>query len=340
MNYTEFNSREVMSAAPDAIAMGTGASVNRPHPLASELTLRKIAYACGRSLRKPQPYDTEMSIAASGMGSPEFARLFADGVSSVTIQSYRGQSEHLAIASLFDAPNFYPSQIPALDSAPALEPLAENAEIKQGLVMMAAGAQDVTLTTFARAITIAREDIINDNQGAIGRVFAELGASAGRIEARLMADALEANPVLDDGAVTFDAAYSNVVAEAFGWAALISATTLLRTQLTQAGQRADLKAKFLVVAPELELPAQNEVTNAGLDIKVLSLANLPTGRWYVLADPMVCPVVGVLRLAGAKNPVRVEQAKRPLHVDGACVKVTADLGACLLRRSGIVRGGA
>jgi len=337
---TEFNSREVMSAAPDAIAMGSGASVNRPHPLASELTLRKIAYACGVAVRKPQPYDTEMSIAASGMGSPEFSRLMANGVSAVTIQSYRGQSEHLAIASLFDVLNFYPSAIPALDSDFALEPLAENAEIKQGLVTMASGARGVTLTSYARAITVAREDIINDNQGAIGRVFAELGASAGRIESRLMANALEANPVLDDGAATFDASYSNVVTESFGWAALVSATTLLRTQPTQAGQRADLKAKFLVVAPELEVPAQSAVTNAGLDIKVLSLANLPTGRWYLLADPMVCPVVGVLRLAGAKNPVRVEQAKRPLHVDGACVKVTADLGVCLLRRTGIVRGGA
>ena len=335
----EFNHREIINAAPDAIAMGAGATVNRPHPLARELTLRKIAYACGASVRKPQPYQTEMSIAASGMGSPEFSRLMADGVSSVTVQSYRNQSEHLAIASLFDVPNFFPSQIPALDSDLALEPLAAQAEIKQGVVTMAGGAQDVTLTTFARAITIHRADIINDNQGGIGRVFAELGASAGRIEARLMADALEANPTLDDGLAVFDAAYSNVVAEVFAWPALVSATTLLRTQLTQAGQRADLKAKFLVVAPELELPAQSAVTNAGLDIKVLSLANLPTGRWFVLADPTTCPVVGVLRLAGAKTPVRVEQTKRPLHVDGACVKVTADLGACLLRRTGIVRGG-
>ena len=335
----EFNHREIINAAPDAIAMGAGATVNRPHPLARELTLRKMAYACGASVRKPQPYDSEMSIAASGMGSPEFSRLMADGVSSVTIQSYRNQSEHLAIASLFDVPNFFPSQIPALDSDLALEPLAAQAEIKQGVVTMAGGAQDVTLTTFARAITIHRADIINDNTPGIGRVFAELGASAGRIEARLMADALEANPALDDGLAVFDAAYSNVVAEAFGWGALVSATTLLRTQLTQAGQRADLKAKFLVVAPELELPAQSMVAEAGLDIKVLALANLPTGRWFVLADPMVCPVVGVLRLAGAKNPIRVEQRKRPPEMDGACVQVTADLGAFILRRTGIIRGG-
>ncbi len=263
----------------------------------------------------------------------------ADGVSSVTIQSYRNQSEHLAIASFFEAANFFPSQVPALEAEMALEPLAAGAEVKQGLVTLAGGAQNVMLTTFARGVGIAREDIINDAQGAIGRVFAELGASAGRIEARLMAEALEANPVLDDGAVTFDAGNSNVVAEAFGWGALVSATTLLRTQLTQAGQRADLKAKFLVVAPELELPAQSMVAEAGLDIKVLALANLPTGRWFVLADPMVCPVVGVLRLAGVKNPIRVEQRKRPAEMDGAAVQVTADLGAFILRRTGIIRGG-
>lgn len=336
---TEFNSREVMSAAPDAIAMGTGASVNRPHPLASELTLRKIAYACGVNVRRPQPHDTPMSVAATGMGTADFSRIVADGVRAVTLQSYAMQADHLTYVTPFEVNNFLPGQIPALDSDLKLEPISEDAEIQQGVALVEGGAQSVKLTTFARAIGISREAIINDSTAALGRVFAELGASAGRTEARLLAKALEANQVLDDGAVTFDPAYSNVVADAFGWGALVTATTLLRTQMTQAGQRADLKARFLVVAPDLELPAQSVVTEAGLDIKVFSLANLSSGRWFLLADPLACPAVGVLRLAGAKSPIRVEQRKRPAQMDGACVQVTADLGAFVLRRTGIVRGG-
>ena len=336
---SEFNHREIIAAAPDAIAIGAGASVNRPHPLASELTLRKIAYACGASLRKPQPHDTAMSIAASGMGSPEFSRIVADGVRAVTIQSYTTQADHLTYVTPFEVKNFLPGQIPALDSDLKLEPLADDAEIQQGVALVEGGAQSVRLTTFARAIGISREAIINDSTAAIGRVFAELGASAGRTEARLVADALEANQVLDDGAVTFDAAYANVVAFALSWEAFGEAAALLRTQLTQAGQRADMKARFLVVAPDIELAAQKMVFEAGLQVQVFALANLPAGRWYVLADPAVSPALGVLRLAGVKSPIRVEQRKRPPEMDGACVQVTADLGAFILRRTGIIRGG-
>ena len=58
----------------------------------------------------------------------------------------------------------------------------------------------------------------------------------------------------------------------------------------------------------------------------------------VLAALMVM-TIGVLRLHGAKTPLRVEQKRRPFEIDGAAVKVVADLGACLLSRTGIVRGG-
>ena len=336
---TEFNHREIINAAPDAIAIGAGASVNRPHPLAGELTLRKIAYACGVNVRKPQPHDTAMSIAASGMGTAEFSRIVADGVRAVTLQRYAAQADHLAYVTPFEVNNFLPGQIPALDSDLKLEPLAEDAEIQQGVALVEGGVQSVRLTTFARAIGISREAIINDSTAAIGRVFAELGASAGRTEARLVADALEANQVLDDGAVTFDAAYSNVVASALSWEGFGEAAALLRTQLTQAGQRADMKARFLVVAPDIELTAQKMVFEAGLQVQVFALANLPAGRWFVLADPTISPAIGVLRLAGVESPIRVEPRKRPAEMDGAAVQVTADLGAFVARRTGIVRGG-
>ena len=47
----------------------------------------------------------------------------------------------------------------------------------------------------------------------------------------------------------------------------------------------------------------------------------------------------VLRLFGSPSPLRLEH-KVSFDTDGTGIRVTADLGAAFLRRTGIVRGGA
>ena len=113
----------------------------------------------------------------------------------------------------------------------------------------------------------------------------------------------------------------------------------LRKQKTVAGQLADLAARHLVVDPGAELTARQLVREAGLDITVTTLAHLPAGRWYLLAAPETHPVVGTLRLWDSKKPIRLEWGHPPKNFDGAILSATADLGAVLLRRTGIVRGG-
>ena len=107
------------------------------------------------------------------------------------------------------------------------------------------------------------------------------------------------------------------------------------------GQLAGLRARFLVVAPDVEFLARQFLKDSGLaDVVVVAvLSNLPEGRWYLLADPMVCPVVAVLRLAGSTSRILVEPHKMPIHTDSAGVRVRCDTGAALVRRQGIVRGG-
>ena len=217
--------------------------------------------------------------------------------------------------------------------------MGENAEITQGYAFLTAGAAQVRLNTFGRAIVISREAIINDQTDAIGKIFASLGLSGARLEARLVAAALESNPMLDDGAVVFDASRQNILNGNLTGPNLGFAMALLRNQTTAAGNKADLAAKHLIVSPEQEFMARQLILESGLDVQVSVLAYLPAGRWYLTADPAISPTIAVLRLLGAKTPVRVEQKRRPFEIDGAAVKVVADLGACLLSRTGIVRGG-
>lgn len=341
---TPFNPREILAAAPDAIAMGAGAKPDRPHPLANDLSLRSIAYACGILSRKQETFETDNAVVGRGMGTAEFSRTLADGVRAMTIATYGAQAEHLAFVATQEVSNFMPADINALEADVDLEPLGEDAEIQAFSAVLSGGAREVRLITYARAIPIGRAAIINNKLAEIGRLFGSIGGSAARLESRKVAAAMEANPALDDGDVVFDAKYSNVLGDAENPAVLIPsnlglAMSLLRTQPTASGQRADLRAKHLVVEPALELTAREMIRNAGLDVMVSVLANLPAGRWYLLADKAVCPTVGVLRLFGVKTPVRVEQKRPKIEFDGSCVTVTADLGACMLRRIGIVRAG-
>lgn len=336
---TNFNPKEVLAAAPDSIALGMGTRIAAPHPLAEGLTLANIAYACGYMARKPQPFEADRAVMGRGMGTSDFAKIIADGVKAATVANYQSQAEHLAFVSLVHVKNFKPVAFPALDADIELKDLNEFQQAEHFAAFLSSGANAVRLVRRGRLVKISREAVINDQRSEIGQLFAAIGGGGAREEARFVANALETNVNLDDGAAVFGAEYQNVVAGGFDSAALGEAIGLLRTQPTAAGQRADLRARHLVVEPALELKAREIVRNAGLDIVVSVLANLPAGRWYVLADPLACPTVGVLRLMGAKTPLTVEQRKAPVHIDGACIMVTADLGAAVLRRIGIVRGG-
>ena len=335
-----FNPREVLAAARDAVAMAVGARVDQPHPLAEGLTLRKIAVACGEISKPRMSFENDLAVMGRGMATSDFAKILADGVAQITIATYGSQAEHNAFTDTVEVANFKPAALPALDGDMSLEPLGENAEIQRGYAFLAAGAaREVSLTTFARAVVISRESIINDELGGISKVLATLGASAARLESRMVSDALEENPALDDGREVFHADHMNVVAAALDAIGLGQAMALLRTQPTSAGLRADLRARHLVVAPDLEYVANRLIVESSLDVKVSSLANLPNGRWFLMADKVGCPTVATLRLQGAKLPVRVESRRGPIKADGAGVRVIADLGACMLRRTGIVRGG-
>lgn len=339
MKLDQFNPKEVLAAASDAIALRAGAAPKQPHPLASHLTLSQIAFAAGAQARPLLPGENERAVMGRGMGTADFSRVLAAGVAQVTIKTYAAQAEHLKFCAVQSVQDFQPAELPALDADIALEPLGENAEITRGYAFLTAGATQVRLNTFGRAVIVSRDAIINDQTDAIGKNFASLGLSGARLEARLVAQELERNPTMDDGAVVFHADHGNVVAGALAGPNLGAAMALLRNQTTAAGNKADLAAKHLIVSPDDEFVARQLVRDTGIDVQVTVLAYLPSGRWILTADPAISPTIGVLRLLDAKTPVRVEQKRRPFEIDGAAVKVTADLGACVLSRTGIVRGG-
>lgn len=337
-----FNAKEILAAAPDAVAIAAGAAPANPHPLASSLTLRQIATACAGAAR---PGEVPMATMGRGIASADFARVLAGGMGLLAVASYDAQAaEHLAFTTTHEAKNFQPVAVLAAEATGIeLELLGQNAEIARGTAILADGpGEAVQLRTFARLVGVTRQAVVNDDLGAIARFIAGLGTSAARLEADLLAQALESAPAMADGLPAFDVAHDNIVASALSGPALGQAMALLRTQKTAGGQLAAQRARHLVVAPDLEFTARGLLNDTGLanTISVGVLAPLPAGRWYALADPATCPVLAVLRLQGARQAVAVEQRLSPdEHADGSFIAVRCDTGAHLLRRTGIVRGG-
>lgn len=336
-----FNSREVMAAAPDALAKALGLSVSNPHPFAEMLSMREIAYAAGVAKRPDLVGRSDMEIMSHGLSVGDFSKALAEAAQLLTVRTFQAQAQHTKFCEVIEVKNFIPSGLPNLDSDVSLEPLAEDAEIVSGGVITAAGAASAQLTTFAKIIGLSRQAIVNDQMDGFARVVAGLGASAARLEAKLVADALASNSTLDDGAVVFDAAYNNVLASMLNFTSLGQAMGMLRTQTNAAGNRLDLAAKHLVVSAEQEFAARQIVLDAGLNVEIAVLSYLPAGHWYLLADPKIHPTIGTLKLKGTKSAVRVvEQRRRPDSIDGSAVKISADLGAIVMSRTGIVRGAA
>lgn len=337
-----FNPKEVVSAAPDAIALSAGASLSRPHPIAQQLCLRDIAEACARVNHPGRSLESGMSTLALGMTTSDFSGAIVSGLEPITIAAYHAQAEHLAFTVPQEVANFKPVPIRAVDMDVDLVQLSQGAEIQHFSAVLAGGARQAALDSFGRVFTLSRQAVVNNQMVDFGRLFSSAGSNAARLESRLVAAAMESNPTLDDGQVVFAAEFLNVLPGP-DWhldgPGLGVAMRMLRQQPTASGQMAGLRARHLVVEPSLEWVALSTLRAINADITVSVLTGLPTGRWYLLADPMVSPTVGVLRLHGAKDPVRVGRPDRQIQKDGFHMGVVADLGACLLRRTGIVRGG-
>jgi len=342
MLHQNSNHREILAAGRDVVAIGVGAAPTHPHPLSDNLTLRDLAFAAGSMLRKQSQSEPDQAVIARGLTTSDFSKTLADGVGGLVQRIYSAQAEHLRFCSM--VPTKYlgtPTQLPGIDADLELEPLVQGAEVRHGAAFTTAGASNAILKSFAKTVFVSRELVVNDDLGALGRIFGALGSSAGRVESRIVAKTLETPNDLDDGAAFFSLNAGNLVADSGLTATTLSAAmSFLRNQMTASGNRADLALKHLVVSSELELTARLLVFSSGLpNVEITVLATLPSARWYALADPLIAPVVGLLRLAGSKSPVLVEQSKKRFSVDGAPVGVVADLGCALLGRVGIVRCG-
>ena len=332
--------RDILAAGTDAILAAFGAPNRNPHPLADDLAtapLSRLAYAAGVKIRPQQSYEDDRQVMARGMQSQDFAAALAAASMTLANRRFETMAEHRAFCATVECRDFKPTEIASTGLDIELPEVGEHGEMQTGVVLFGQG-NTAQLRSYGRVLSAARQLIVNDQAAMLADAVAQIGAAAARTEAREVFGILESNPEMADGELVFHADHGNIVASALDGTSLGAAMAALRTMTLIGGNLADLAAAHLVVAADLELAARKLAHEAGLQIGVAASARLPSGRWYLLPAPDVAPTVGVLRLKGNTNAVRIEAWRGTSAFDGSQMKAAADTGAVMVGRT-LIRGG-
>ena len=342
------NPRELRAAAADAFAIRCGINIPTPHPMAEQvgrLPLKDLAEQFGEASGKP--LSAAFTALKAGLTSSDFGAAMGEGLRQMMLRQFNVMAEHRQICAPVEVSDFRTIDLDFLDIGGSLAPVGENGEIlsqDHGAIVQNGGSAQ--LTSYARALHISRVVIVNDSWGILQRAFAALGGSSSRLENRMVFEALEANPTLADSEPLFHEDHKNVVSGALNAAGLGVAMALLRSQETPSGEQSGHRAAYLCVSPAEEFAARKLIHEAGLDMSVVTSVNivsspsLDAGRWYLMADPLVAPVVARLHLPGARDvPFRLEPTRPADGRDGLALKLTTDLGVSVVSRVGVVRGG-
>ena len=348
-----FASKDVFEAAPDFVAIHAGANPNDANPVAAELVeerfgLSDVAAVYGQmaGIARGQRLEGYRAVSAA-ISSADFQQALADGLRRAILQRVQATDTHRRVCHVIRVPDFKSVLISKLDVDTELPELRENGEMKTVRLQATDGKVLGQVKTYAAALRISREIVINDDVGLLRRIANQMAVSAIRREAEGVYGILADNPDLPDGDPMF-AGSNSLDGIALDAAGLGQALAYLRTQTDRFEKPADNQAAHLIVAPDLEYAAHKLVADITTQtnrpaLRVVSAPWVPAGRWYLQADPEDAPTIGFLSIEAPGerniNPVTVSRRKLPPEADGIGLHVMSDFGTVAMSRLGIVRGG-
>ena len=185
----------------------------------------------------------------------------------------------------------------------------------------AENGESFRLSTYARALNVSRELIINDDLGLLGdltRAFAEAAAAT---EADIMVELLTSNPNLSDGTPVFHASRGNLgAAAALSVNSVDTARKAMRAVKGLDGKTlVAVQPKYLLVGPELETEAEAFLTalyaSTTADVNpftgklsLLVEPRIEDDRWMIFADPARLPCLQYGYLSSAQG-VQIQRSE-------------------------------
>jgi hypothetical protein len=259
-----------------------------------------------------------------------------------------------------NAADFKNINVVQLSAAPDLVRTNEHGEFTYGTMVDAGMSYNVV--TSGRILAMTRPSIVNDDLRAFDRLTTAFGASARRLENRVVYALLTANANLADGQPLFSAAtgnrkQSNVqtgAGSALQLTSMQAARAAMRLMKGLQGEELNVEPRYLIVPVALEqtayqltsanyVPATqsaiNEFRSGGrtaVEPIVEPLLDADSAiKWYMAAGSSLIDTIEYCYLDGAEGPVI--ETKDGFEVDGVSVKCRHDFGAAPVDHRGFHR---
>ena len=299
---------------------GTAPS-ERARPLVHRSVVDLMAHhlrASGVPLRNDSPAEVfrAMQTRAGGLHtSSDFNAAMANTMNRRLGELFRAaESGASAIAVTGTVQDFRPITEARMSSFPSLEPLNEAGEIKWG--SLEEEGETLAIASFARAIGVTFQVLVNDDLGAIDRAIRDTAFATAQLKAKIIVTALAA--VLADTKALFHVDHNNLSeTPATITEASLSEGRIAMMRQTPPGSTEPLGIvpAILLVPSELQIAAEKMVAAinpaSSDDVNVFSgklqiavEPRLPDDQqWFLFAAPGTYPVLRFLTLAGYEAPM-------------------------------------
>ncbi|MER8786874.1 hypothetical protein NKH71_03235 [Mesorhizobium sp. M0983] len=332
------------NAMTEALSYGLGAPIPQAGPSAAargfmgrgliDLAAQCIDYRGGLVMNARQIDDI---LTRAGMHSTsDFPIIFESAVNRTLEGRYAlAQPTFRRIARKQNFRDFRPHTTVKLGDFPMLQKVLETGEIKYGTFNE--GKETVQAFSYAIAIAVSRQMLINDDIGAIADLLSSYGASVALFE-EVMFYSTAFNANLADGNPVFHASHGNLA----GAGTVIDVTNVGKARAAMSKQKSvggnlllENRARLLLVGPdklteaEMLLASITPATVANVNIfsgklEPVDTAQVTGNAWYTFADPSTGSNYRWGYLEGYEAPrVRMDE---PFGKQGFAMSVEHDFG--------------
>lgn len=254
-----------------------------------------------------------------------------------------------------NAPDFRPINVVQLSGAPDLLKTNEHGEFQHGSITDQ--GETYSVVTYGRIVSLTRTAMVNDDLRGFDRMVQAFGASARRLENRLVYSQLTANGNMADGRPIFHADFGNLstgAGSALDAGSLSAGRSAMRKQKGLANEELNLAPAYLIVPAALEqtayqLTSSNYVPSTKAEINEFRqggrssltpvveplLDSFSESSWFLAAGSSQVDTVEYCYLDGAEGPVIDSQPE--FRFDAVSFRCRLDFAAKAIDRKGLHR---
>lgn len=293
---------------------------------------------------------SKSEIAGRAMHSTSDFPLLLSNIARKSLASaYEAEEQTFRpIARQRNLPDFKPVYELEIAGQITPEPLLEGGEYKAATVQEQQASWRIY--TYGKKIAVTRQLIINDDLDALSRIPQMIGRGMSLFESNEVWKLITSNAKMSyDNKALFHADHANQGTGAVGEAAISAARKALRNQKDIAGNRINLRPRYMLLPTALETAAQKflspiqPTTTGDVNIFTGSMSLIVEPRlddaseqaYYVTASPEQIDMIAFGYLDGEAGPqVETVNERDP---DGTVIYARLDFGCTLLNHRGFYK---